>query len=160
MRFLIQTNTTWQKGRFFCSCRDIIRGLRSKVPDNRTLSSNFERGRNWVWFLLPLHPVRSLWDFTHGRLHECKEQPGHVYFDGFDLHSSHSVVGFLVETCSSVCDAETDMVCASNFTVAGKSGRNWLIKRDHRAVTGKNCAVAGQLYYLLPPCHAELRFNS
>lgn len=62
------------------------------LPDTRRLSSNWEIGTNWVWFLLPLHPVRCLWAFTQGRLHERMEQPGQLYFHGLDLHSSHNFV--------------------------------------------------------------------
>lgn len=39
--------------------------------------------------LFPVQEVRCLCEFTQGRLHERKEQPGHLYFDGLMLHSSH-----------------------------------------------------------------------
>ena len=60
-----------------------------KLPDKRRLSSNWERGTNWVHCLLPVHLVCCLWASTQGRLREGTEQPGHVYFDIFNLHSLH-----------------------------------------------------------------------
>ena len=37
----------------------------------------------------PYTPVCCLWAFTQGRLQERTKQPGHVYFDRFNLHSFH-----------------------------------------------------------------------
>ena len=53
------------------------------------------------------------------------EHPGHLYFDGLDLHSSHSVGPLwilLFETlsaCSSVCDKEADMFICLQGEIAG-----------------------------------------
>lgn len=63
---------------------------RIQVPERRILSLNWESGTNSVCFLLPVHPLRRLWALTQLRLQERKEQAGHLYFDGFELHSSQS----------------------------------------------------------------------
>lgn len=72
-------------------------------PEIRRLSSNCEMGTKSVSGLLPVQAVRFLWELTQGRLHERREQPGHLYFDGFFLHSSHKRGSFLLsgaEVCS------------------------------------------------------------
>ncbi|CAA7054085.1 unnamed protein product [Microthlaspi erraticum] len=53
------------------------------------LSSNCEMGTNSS-FLFPVQPVRFLWDFTQSRPHDRIEHPGHLYFHGFNLHSSQT----------------------------------------------------------------------
>lgn len=51
---------------------------------------------------LPLQAVLCLWELTQGRLQVRIEQPGHLYFHGFNLHSSHSTdeIGLGFDSCS------------------------------------------------------------